>query len=90
MNITKISTSACRYCRYYKPEGRRGGGCQMLGVPVKSSWKACALACSPFETNFIELEDIFNLETSLLETPSSLSSKKQAAAADKFAHPVSI
>ncbi len=38
-----LLNSACRYCRYYKPEGRRGGMCQMLGVPVQGKWKACTL-----------------------------------------------
>ena len=55
-------TSVCRHCRSYKPEGRRGGSCQMLGVPVQGSWKACTLASSPFETTLKKLEDIFHLE----------------------------
>ena len=40
--------SACRYCRFYQIEGRRGGSCQQLGVPVQGSWQVCALAVSPF------------------------------------------
>lgn len=60
----------------------------MLGVPVKSNWKACSLACSPFDTNFLHLEEIFNLETSLLEP--SLSSQKQAGAVSKASHPITI
>ena len=40
--------SACRYCRFYQIEGRRGGSCQRLGVPVQGSWQVCALAVSPF------------------------------------------
>ena len=55
-------TSACRHCRFYKPQGRRGGSCQMLGVPVEGSWKACTLASSPFTTTLKKLEDIFHLE----------------------------
>lgn len=39
---------ACRHCRHYSPEGRRGGSCQILNVEVRSSWKACALATPPF------------------------------------------
>ena len=63
MNEIKFSTSTCRYCRFYQPEGRRGGSCQMLGVPVQSSWKVCALAASPFKATLKKLEDIFQLET---------------------------
>ena len=38
----------CRHCRYYRPEGKRGGQCQMLGVPVRGLWSACGLAVAPF------------------------------------------
>ena len=70
--------STCRHCRFYQPEGRRGGSCQMLGVQVQSSWKACTLASSPFETTAKKLEDIFHLETlvngeSCRNTPVSIS-----------------
>lgn len=65
MKETNFSTSACRYCRFYEPEGRRGGSCQMLGVPVQSDWKACAIASPPFKTTLKKLEDIFRLETSI-------------------------
>ena len=58
---------ACRHCRFYKPEGRRGGFCQMLGVPVQSSWQACTLASSPFTTTLKKLEDIFHLEAPVSE-----------------------
>lgn len=58
-----FSISACRYCRFYQPEGRRGGHCQKLGVAVESSWKACALASSPFKSTVKKLEDIFYLDT---------------------------
>ena len=57
------SDSACRHCRFYQPEGRRGGSCQMLGVQVQGSWEACTFASSPFETTAKKLEDIFHLET---------------------------
>ncbi|MEL6928223.1 MAG: hypothetical protein AAFO95_06290 [Cyanobacteria bacterium J06600_6] len=65
MKKLNFSTSACRYCRYYEPEGRRGGSCQLLGVPVESSWKACSFATSPFETTLEKLENILQLETSV-------------------------
>ncbi len=75
MKETNFLTSACRYCRSYKPEGRRGGSCQMLGVPVQSSWKACALASPAFETPLKKLEDIFQLKT-----PIELKSEEKVSA----------
>ena len=65
MKDTQYSTSVCRFCRFYEPEGRRGGSCQKLGVPVEGSWEACALASSPFDTTLKKLENIFQLETSM-------------------------
>jgi hypothetical protein len=65
MKKINFSTSACRYCRFYEPEGRRGGSCQLLGVSVDSSWKACNFATSPFETTLEKLENILQLETSI-------------------------
>ena len=65
MEETNFSTSACRFCRFYNPEGRRGGSCQRLGVPVQGSWKACTLASHPFETTLKKLEDIFQYSTSI-------------------------
>lgn len=38
----------CRHCRYYRPEGQRGGHCQMLSVPVRGVWPACSLVVPPF------------------------------------------
>ncbi|QLE58313.1 hypothetical protein [Nostoc sp. TCL26-01] len=54
-------TSACRYCRHYKPEGRRGGMCQQLGAPVQAAWKACSLALPPFAPSWETLEDAWGL-----------------------------
>ena len=66
-----FTTSACRFCRNYKPEGRRGGSCELLGVPVESNWAACSLAAPPFENTFKNLEELLHLESALLETPIS-------------------
>jgi hypothetical protein len=52
------TTSACQHCRSYAPEGRRGGHCQQLGVPVGGSWKACSLAIPPFAPSWEHLEQI--------------------------------
>jgi hypothetical protein len=59
MTTLNFTTSACRCCRYYQPEGRRGGMCQQLSVPVRGSWKACSLAISPFEPAWRRMEAIW-------------------------------
>ncbi len=60
-------TSACKSCRFYTPEGRRGGNCQQLGVPVRGAWKACSLALPPFAPSWESLEEIFNLQGEVLK-----------------------
>lgn len=59
MKTFKCSTSACQFCRYYQIEGRRGGTCQQLGVPVKANWKACSLALPPFAPSWENFEKIW-------------------------------
>ncbi|MEQ9369736.1 MAG: hypothetical protein RIG63_12020 [Coleofasciculus chthonoplastes F3-SA18-01] len=59
MKTFKCSTSACQFCRYYQLEGRRGGTCQQLGVPVKANWKACSLALPPFAPSWESFEQIW-------------------------------
>lgn len=61
MKSIQTFTSACRNCRYFDPIGRRGGGCQLLGAPVRGSWKACSLAASPFAPSWESLEDAWIL-----------------------------
>ncbi len=51
-------TSACRHCRHYTPEGRRGGICALLSVPVQSQWKACSLAVAPFGPSWENIGEI--------------------------------
>jgi hypothetical protein len=48
MSTTSPNVSACRHCFYYQVEGRRGGTCNQLGVPVQAQWKACPLATPCF------------------------------------------
>jgi hypothetical protein len=48
---------ACQNCRYYTPEGRRGGRCERLDVGVERLWKACALAIPPFATSWEKFEE---------------------------------
>ena len=66
MNKANFLASTCRFCRFYQPEGRRGGSCQKLSVPVESHWSACALSSLPFTERWENLEDIIYLEHSLL------------------------
>ncbi len=55
-NCLASTCESCRYCRYFTPEGRRGGYCEQLGVPVQSKWKACMLALPPFAPSWETLE----------------------------------
>lgn len=43
MKTTLQSDLACRLCQHFAPEGRRGGTCQALDVPVQGEWNACPL-----------------------------------------------
>ena len=52
MNSSGNSVTACRLCQHYNPEGRRGGLCGKLDVPVRAAWAACSLADHPFETSW--------------------------------------
>jgi hypothetical protein len=58
MKPVNNTVSACRHCRLYRAEGRRGGHCQQLGVPVQGGWKACSLAETPFATSWKQLTGI--------------------------------
>lgn len=72
MNLTKPLISTCRHCRFYSPEGRRGGTCQQLNVTVQGCWKACSLVAHPFanltwkkwDSSVLRLEHSFSLEGS--------------------------
>jgi len=65
MQAANFLTSSCRYCRYYQTQGRRGGTCQQLDVPVEAHWKACALAMPPFSAEWQQLNRVVSLEQSL-------------------------
>ncbi len=73
MKTPNCLTSACRHCRFYQPEGRRGGQCQQLGVPVRGSWKACQLAIPPFAPSWENLEEIMIWQDKMLIGQESLS-----------------
>lgn len=65
MKTANFAISACRYCRYYNSQGRRGGMCEQLSVPVQANWKACALATTPFATSWENIEEIVLRENNL-------------------------
>ncbi len=50
--------AACRFCKHYSPEGRRGGECQKLGALVKGDWKPCRLAIPAFSPSWDELQQV--------------------------------
>lgn len=52
MKSNDAFTSTCRHCRFYSPEGRRGGYCSQLNVAVQSTWKSCSLATPIFEPDW--------------------------------------
>ncbi|MBM0743466.1 hypothetical protein JOY44_17925 [Phormidium sp. CLA17] len=72
MNSPESSISLCRNCRYYLPEGRRGGQCQKLNVSVKSQWNACSLSDSPFLLPWNGLGDIIIWQQKALEVQGSV------------------
>ncbi|BAQ64089.1 hypothetical protein [Geminocystis sp. NIES-3709] len=64
MKTNKYCTSACRYCQFYNPEGRRGGMCSQLGVLVQGEWKSCHLTTPVFNTEWKTIPEIALLEKS--------------------------
>lgn len=57
--------SSCRHCQFYQSEGRRGGHCQQLGVPVQGGWKTCSLAIPPFSPSWAKLGRIMAWHSSV-------------------------
>mgnify|MGYP001795951415 CR=1 FL=1 len=58
MTALNCDVSRCGVCKFYSHEGRRGGRCSQLSVPVDSQWKACGLARSPFVSSLQDDEGI--------------------------------
>lgn len=81
MKSLNLPTSACRYCRYYQPEGRRGGCCQILGAPVQGNWKACDFALPAFGSAWEGIEKLEKIVV-LSSSPTVLTSSKIASALD--------
>ncbi|MGB7415330.1 MAG: hypothetical protein WA902_14080 [Thermosynechococcaceae cyanobacterium] len=62
MKNQKSSALACRHCRHFHHEGRRGGSCERLNVHVRGDWKPCPLMIPSFATPWQELENILPLD----------------------------
>jgi len=60
MKTAKCLT-ACRHCRFYTPEGRRGGQCEQLNVPVQGGWGACSLGVLPFAPSWESFDELLVL-----------------------------
>lgn len=58
MESLNSPATTCQHCRHYTPQGRRGGMCQRLSVPVTSSWKSCPLMVPPFAPSWERLEEM--------------------------------
>ncbi len=56
MKSTQCRVSFCSRCRFYDSEGRRGGLCGQLGVPVKGGWAPCSLALPVFSDAPVDLQ----------------------------------
>jgi hypothetical protein len=64
---------ACRYCRYYSPEGHRGGSCERLSVHVQGEWLACSLMIPSFSSDWEKVEQPTELVTLTLPNPKTQS-----------------
>ncbi len=58
MKSAQCQVSFCSRCRFYTPEGRRGGQCGQLGVPVEGRWMPCALAVPTFASAMVEMKPL--------------------------------
>lgn len=67
---------ACRYCRYYSPEGHRGGTCDRLSVHVQGEWAACSLMIPSFSLEQEQVEQP-SLLVAANQTLTQLSSQSQ-------------
>lgn len=89
MKTSHPQTSVCRRCRYYEPEGRRGGHCQQLNVAVQGAWTACSLAIPPFSPLWENFEDIMVWQQKTLVAMEE-SARADALVADPDAETVTI
>jgi hypothetical protein len=57
-NTSEASNAVCRNCRFYQPNGHRGGICEQFNVPVSGGWSTCQLALPAFVPSWKTLEDL--------------------------------
>lgn len=96
MKSSRCQVSFCSRCRFYAPEGRRGGHCGQLGVPVESRWQSCSLAVPVFMTPLAETKPLaflpqpleLSLSDVMLEA-ALLESALEAPAANRHEVPLS-
>ncbi len=58
MRPSPCSVLCCSRCRHYQLEGRRGGHCSQLGVPVQGRWQACSLSVPVFMPTVPEMSPL--------------------------------
>jgi hypothetical protein len=85
MNPSSASTALCRHCRFYAPQGRRGGHCNKLNVAVKSQWEACSLVASPFASAWKDFGDIMIWQQKVLEIQETIVSYGDQSVAEELA-----
>ncbi|MGQ9869880.1 hypothetical protein [Leptodesmis sp.] len=84
MNHTSSSTFLCRHCRYYTPQGRRGGHCNKLNVGVKSQWEACNLVASPFVSTWKDFGDMMLWPQKVLELQEAIMAHTDEATTEEL------
>jgi hypothetical protein len=57
-NTSETCNAVCRNCRFYEPNGHRGGICEQFSVPVSGAWSTCQLALPAFIPSWKTLEDL--------------------------------
>ncbi|MBD2126593.1 hypothetical protein NDI39_05495 [Microcoleus sp. ZQ-A2] len=67
MSKADLGQLACRHCRYYRIEGRRGGYCQLFCGRVRGIWSACSLVVPPFAPSWEALKNSTRTEPQLLQ-----------------------
>jgi hypothetical protein len=80
----------CSRCRHYSPEGRRGGHCSQLGVPVQGRWNACSLSMPVFSTPLPDLSTLEFLPQPIeihLPEPALLPEEVPTYAEPRVSHP---
>ncbi|NEP50289.1 MAG: hypothetical protein F6K65_16315 [Moorea sp. SIO3C2] len=86
MKTLNLPISSCRFCQYYQSEGRRGGMCQQLGVPVRATWKACNFAMPTFSSSssssWEKLEEIWQDEQLMLTEELSVKCSENSSGSD--------